>query len=500
VIVVDDGSADRTSEIARTFADVRLVTVPHGGLGTARNVGITVATGEIIAYLDADAYPTTQWLRYLYLAFDRPDVGGAGGPNLSPPSDPLACQRVAQAPGGPAHVLLSADRAEHVPGCNMAFWRSVLIEIGGFDPVYRSAGDDVDVCWKVLDRGWKIGFHPSAVVWHHRRGSVRTYLKQQRGYGRAEALVAARHPDRFGGLRTAKWRGRIYSPERRNHPGQRIYRGPLGTAAYQSVYHRDSLAIDWIHQVGIPAALVSLLAGLPLAFEWMQMRWVAVACVLALAAIFGYDTARASTPTLAKPAVGTRLAIAALHMMQPVARWWGKARHWQTAHRDLSVESATPSTEPAVGGVMVMATAQPRAEVAHSALSTLRAAGFSVNATNGWEDHDGRLSGSLFVAGDLITSDHPAGVVQARVRTRLRRWPLAVSLTFLTFAFLVLPRAAPLVMLWLIALDIAVGCWRLSRRTLRRVLAEGRGAIATVKQPRLLAPPSGPPRHPGGAT
>ena len=484
VIVIDDGSTDRTSEIARTFADVRLVTVAHGGLGNARNVGISVATGEIIAYLDADAYPTTQWLRYLYLAFDRPDVGGAGGPNLSPPSDPIACQRVAQAPGGPAHVLLSADRAEHVPGCNMAFWRSVLIEIGGFDPVYRSAGDDVDVCWKVLDRGWKIGFHPSAVVWHHRRGSVRTYLKQQRGYGRAEALVAARHPDRFGGLRTAKWRGRIYSPERRNHPGQRIYRGSMGTAAYQSVYHRDSLAIDWIHQVGIPVALVSLLASLPLAFEWMQMRWVAVACVAALVAIFGYDTARAGTPALTKPTFGTRLAIAALHLTQPVARWWGRARHWQVAHRDLPGERATPSIEPAAGGAMVMATAQPRDEVARSTLSTLRSAGYAVQGTSGWEDYDGRLGGSLLVAGDLITSDHPAGIVQARVRTRLRRWRLTLAITLVAFAFLALPRLAPLVMLCLVALDIGVGCWRLSRRTLKRVLARRRGAEPTDKRKR----------------
>ena len=55
-------------------------------------------------------------------------------------------------------MLLDDERAEHVPGCNMAFWRERLLEIGGFDPIYRVAGDDVDVCWKLLDRGYDIRF------------------------------------------------------------------------------------------------------------------------------------------------------------------------------------------------------------------------------------------------------------------------------------------------------------------------------------------------------
>src|SRR4029079_426954 len=164
--------------------------------------------------------------------------------------DPQACQRVALAPGGPAHVLLSDDRAEHIPGCNMAFWRSVLVEIGGFDPVYRAAGDDVDVCWKVLDRGWRCGSHPAAVVWHHRGGSVRAYLRQQRGYGRAEALVAARHPDRFNGLGAARWQGRIYQPVGGQTGRRRFYGGRFGTAAYQSVYRSGGFGLDIAHQLG----------------------------------------------------------------------------------------------------------------------------------------------------------------------------------------------------------------------------------------------------------
>jgi len=465
VIVVDDGSTDDTAAIARTFPEVRLFSVPHGGLGVARNVGIEVATGEIVAYLDADAYPTRQWLRYLYLAFDRNDVGGAGGPNLSPPSDPQACQRVALAPGGPAHVLLSDDRAEHIPGCNMAFWRSVLVEIGGFDPVYRAAGDDVDVCWKVLDRGWKIGFHPAAVVWHHRRGSVRAYLRQQRGYGRAEALVAARHPDRFGRLRTPKWRGRIYSPERRFHPGQRIYRGPFGTAPYQSLYHSDSFAIDWVHQVGIPTTVVIMAASLPLAPAWMPLRWVVASSLITLLTIFGYDVARASSPLRRRHQIRTRLAVAALHMMQPVARWWGKTRSWHLAQREAPRPISPLQIQHAPGDVMVMSSGQSRDDLARSMLFALRAAGYEVSATTGWEDHDGTLRGSMLIEGDLITSEHPPGTVQARVRTRLRRRRVAGALALAGFAAVIQPPIpVTIIILWCVGADLMLGAWRLGPR------------------------------------
>ena len=69
VIVVDDGSKDRTGEIAGAFLDVRLVSVPNGGLSAARNIGMKAATGEIIAYIDDDAYPDPHWLHYLASAF-----------------------------------------------------------------------------------------------------------------------------------------------------------------------------------------------------------------------------------------------------------------------------------------------------------------------------------------------------------------------------------------------------------------------------------------------
>jgi len=165
VIVVNDGSTDATPKIASEY-HVRLITTKNQGLSAARNLGTQVAAGEIVAFIDDDAYPEIHWLRFLALAFMEGKYVGVGGPNLPPPNDGWIADAVANAPGGPNPVLLSDTVAEHIPGCNMAFRKEALEAIGGFDRVFRAAGDDVDVCWRLRDRGGLIGYTPAAVVWH----------------------------------------------------------------------------------------------------------------------------------------------------------------------------------------------------------------------------------------------------------------------------------------------------------------------------------------------
>src|SRR5437773_6641894 len=209
VIVVDDGSTDATAAIARE-SGFRLISTEQRGLSNARNTGMEAATGEIVAYIDDDAYPDPHWLTYLAATFLSTPHAGVGGPNIPPPGGGPIADCVANAPGGPVHVLLSDDEAEHIPGCNMAFRKACLKGIGGFDPQYRVAGDDVDVCWRLRERGWTLGFSPAAMVWHHRRNSIRAYWKQQIGYGKAEALLEQKWPEKYNGPGHVRWAGRIY--------------------------------------------------------------------------------------------------------------------------------------------------------------------------------------------------------------------------------------------------------------------------------------------------
>jgi O-antigen biosynthesis protein len=181
VIVVNDGSTDATPRIVAGYEGVRLISTENRGLSEARNTGWQQATGEIVAYIDDDAYPDPHWLHYLAYRFMTGDWVGVGGPNIAPPGDGPIADCVANAPGGPVQVLLTDTEAEHVPGCNMAFRREALAAIDGFDPRYRAAGDDVDLCWRLQQRGGRIGFHAGAMDWHHRRNSLKMYWNQQKG-------------------------------------------------------------------------------------------------------------------------------------------------------------------------------------------------------------------------------------------------------------------------------------------------------------------------------
>src|SRR5262249_45823375 len=136
VIVVDDGSTDDTAAIARQY-DVRVISTENRGLAAARNLGMTAARGEIVAYLDDDAHPDPHWLQYFADTFLRTDYVAVGGPNIAPPGDGPIADCVANAPGGPTHVLVSDREAEHIPGCNMAFRKGALEAVGGFDPQFR---------------------------------------------------------------------------------------------------------------------------------------------------------------------------------------------------------------------------------------------------------------------------------------------------------------------------------------------------------------------------
>src|SRR5207237_1752789 len=98
-----------------------------------------------------------------------------------------------------------------------------------------TAGDDVDICWRIADRGLRLAFAPAAIVWHHRRGSARAYLRQQRGYGEAEAELAAKHPSRYNGFGGALWRGRVYAYPWRPLRRQIRY-GSFGLGLFQPIY------------------------------------------------------------------------------------------------------------------------------------------------------------------------------------------------------------------------------------------------------------------------
>jgi O-antigen biosynthesis protein len=327
VIVVDDGSTDETAAIAAGFG-FTVIRTENQGLSAARNTGAEAATGEYVAYLDDDAWPDAHWLKYLVHTLGQGGFAAVGGPNIAPPDESTVARCVACSPGGPIHVLFDDVRAEHVPGCNLAVRRSVLRGLGGFDPSFRVAGDDVDLCWRLQENGLEVGFSPAAMVWHRRRDSIRGYLRQQRGYGRAEALLERKWPEKYNVAGHPTWAGRIYGPGGSLRIGRpsRVYYGRWGQGLFQRLYQPtpDGAAVllrtpEWW--------LVLAALGV---FSWLAVAWgplFVAPCLLALAVAVTVGQAALGQRRGwigERPSRLARLVTIALHLTQPLARLEGR--------------------------------------------------------------------------------------------------------------------------------------------------------------------------------
>jgi GT2 family glycosyltransferase len=436
ITVVDDGSIDGTADIVREY-DVRLIRTENRGLSSARNTGMHAATGEIIAYIDDDASPDAHWLKYLAATFATTNHAGVGGPNIPPPNDGPIADCVANAPGGPVHVLLSDREAEHIPGCNMAFRKECLEAIGGFDPQFRVAGDDVDVCWRLQQCGWTLGFHAAAVVWHHRRNSVRAYWKQQWSYGKAEALLKKKWPEKYNGTGQLTWAGRIYSRGltralvfRRG----RIYHGMWGAAPFQRLYqpaphtlYSLSLIPEWYLAIPVLAALSALgvlwrplLLAVPL-LVFTTMTPVAQGWLSTSSGIFPSAQAVRGAPL---PRIALRLLTVLLHMLHPLARLCGRL-NGRSCPRSHAVRPRLPVSR-AIARWTERGEA-PEARLRHVE-QMLRAVALTVRRGGDWDSWDLEVTCGTYGAARLIMAveDHGAGNQLVRVRW----WP-SVSATVL---------------------------------------------------------------------
>jgi GT2 family glycosyltransferase len=490
VIVVDDGSTDATAEIARGYG-FQVISTQNRGLASARNTGLQVSTGEIVAYIDDDAYPDNDWLRYLAHAFMSSAYAGVGGPNMAPPGHGLVADAVANAPGGPVHVLLTDSEAEHIPGCNMAFRRECLEEIGGFDPQFRSAGDDVDVCWSLRERGWRIGFSPGAMVWHHARRSVRTYWKQQAGYGKAEALLERKWPERYNAAGHITWTGRLYGQGVAASLGWsrgRIYQGIWGSAPFQSVYQPTPSPLASL--AGMPewylviAALAALSA---LGFLWSPLLLSFPLLVLAVATSIVQATlgaARASFPGEERRGAArlrVRALAAYLHLLQPLARLVGRVSNGLGPWRQPSEPFYAPPWP---------STCSLWSEQWQSAWDRLRAleaamkcAGASVIRGGTWDRWDLETRGGLLGAARVrvAVEEHERG----RQAVYFRNWPrLAPSGLFVLALLALLATAALADQAWLASAILGASAMAIGLRSVQECsIAMGRiragiGALA----------------------
>jgi glycosyltransferase involved in cell wall biosynthesis len=167
IIVVDSSSNDLTAKIAKRN-HVRIVREPILGRGRARNTGIKHSRGKIIVFAPADAYFDRDWLKYLMSSFKDARLAGVAGNIYA--ANP---RRVA------SHLidLILRDKP-HYATTNIAYRKEVLTEVGGFDARLETA-DDVELAWRILRAGYKIGYEPRAILYHFHPETIADNLKMQ---------------------------------------------------------------------------------------------------------------------------------------------------------------------------------------------------------------------------------------------------------------------------------------------------------------------------------
>ncbi len=177
IVVVSGPTADNAAALAVLPPGLaKIGTCPVRNLSAARNIGIALSAGDIVAFIDDDAVPEPDWLDDLVPAYANPEVGAAGGVVLDHTGTDFQARFVTTDRLGGAVATWSRPAPEfnfpysaafpHLLGTNCSFRRTALLEVGGFDEEYEYFLDETDLCCRLIDAGWHITQLPGARVHH----------------------------------------------------------------------------------------------------------------------------------------------------------------------------------------------------------------------------------------------------------------------------------------------------------------------------------------------
>jgi glycosyltransferase involved in cell wall biosynthesis len=196
ILVINDGSTDDTAEVVARYSGVRLITQSNAGPAAARNRGALEARGEIILFTDDDCVPAPGWLDAMTVPFKDPIVVGVKGVYRTRQTEVVA--RFVQMEYEDKYRLMSgASEIDFIDTYSAGFRRERFLEINGYDVSFPVAcAEDVELSYRMSNRGWIMKFVPAAIVYHRHPDTLRQYIKKKYKFAFWRVLAVRKNPNK----------------------------------------------------------------------------------------------------------------------------------------------------------------------------------------------------------------------------------------------------------------------------------------------------------------
>lgn len=207
VIIIDGMSTDGTYEKLTQLKDkypFLLLRNEKFNAAAGRNRGIHNSKGDIIAFIDADAIASNDWLLQIKTTFDKTDAVGVGGPDLLPSQSSTTARMIGYTMTSPfarggrfnpstQHTTLEEERyVYHIPTCNLALRREIFDKVGLFDENFVK-GQDLELNYRIVTTGHKLLYSPKIQVTHHRKQYIKDFSKQIYKWAKAKVAIIKKH-------------------------------------------------------------------------------------------------------------------------------------------------------------------------------------------------------------------------------------------------------------------------------------------------------------------
>lgn len=198
IIVVDDGSTDKTVDIVKKFKNVKLIKQKHKGPAAARNLGVKHAKGNIVLFTDADCVPSKNWIKNMVKPFKNKKIVGVSGSYRTLNKDELIARFAGYEIANRHEVMKKEKNIDFIGTFSAGYRKNIFLKFGGFDESFPIAsGEDPELSFRMSKTGLKMIFQPKAFVHHRHPDTLNKYLRQKfwRGYWRVR--LYKKHKDKM---------------------------------------------------------------------------------------------------------------------------------------------------------------------------------------------------------------------------------------------------------------------------------------------------------------